>query len=169
MWNEPRGLSIPAVQISARCAVAAAVALGIAGLFRMPFPLYAVIAAVIVTDPSPKETRKLAIPRIAGTIVGASLGATLSPWLAAGPAAIATGIFLAMALSYALGMPGAAKLAGYVCAICLLQEASAPWTYSWWRFVETMLGIIVAVLASLIPPLIAPPAAVSASAATRDS
>jgi uncharacterized membrane protein YgaE (UPF0421/DUF939 family) len=150
-------LTIPAIQLSARCAAAAAISLGVAGLLQMPFPLYAVIAAVIVTDPSAAETRKLALPRIVGTIVGASLGAALSPWLAAGPAAIASGIFTAMALSHALGTPAAAKLAGYVCAICLLQEAASPWTYSWWRFAETMLGIGVAVLASLVPPLLPAP------------
>ena len=155
MSSERRlGLSIPAIQVSARCAFAAAVALGIANALDMLFPIYAVIAAVIVTDPSAVETRNQSIPRLLGTIVGATLGAVLSPWLAAGPAAIAIGIFVAMALSHGVGMPSAAKLAGYVCAICLLQETAAPWTYAWWRFAETALGIGVAVLASLVPPLL---------------
>jgi uncharacterized membrane protein YgaE (UPF0421/DUF939 family) len=139
---------------SARCAVAAGAAIAIAEALALPFPLYAVIAAVIVTDPSVVETRRLAAPRIGGTIVGASLGAALSPVLPAGPLAIATGVFVAMALSHGLRMPSAARLAGYVCAICLLQQSAAPWSYSWWRFVETVLGIGVAVLASLVPPLV---------------
>ena len=159
MPNERRPvLTIPAIQVSARCAAAAAIALGIAEVLRLPFPIYAVIAAVIVTDPSATETRNLAVPRILGTIVGASLGATLSPWLAAGPVAIAIGTFVAMALGHALGMPAAAKLAGYVCAICLLQETASPWMYAWWRFAETLLGIGVAVAASLVPPLLPAPA-----------
>ena len=113
------------LQRSARCAVAAATGLAIAEAFQLPFPLYAVIAAVIVTDPSPSETRRLALYRTAGTIVGAALGAVLSPVLPAGPVAIATGIFVAMTLSHALHMPAAAKLAGYVCAICLVQQSAA--------------------------------------------
>jgi uncharacterized membrane protein YccC len=149
-----RVLTIPEIQLSARCTAAAAISLGIADMLRMPFPLYAVIAAVIVTDPSPEQTRKLAGPRIVGTIIGASLGAALSPFLPGGPIAIAIGIFAGMILSHAVGMPSAAKLAGYVCAICLLQDSDRPWSYSWWRFVETLLGIAVAVMASWVPPLL---------------
>jgi len=145
------------VRCSARCALAAAAGLAIADLFHLPFPLYAVIAAVIVTDLSAAETRRLAASRIGGTMVGAVLGAALSPVLPTGPLAIASGIFLAMALTHALHMPAAAKLSGYVCAICLVQQSAAPWVYSWWRLAETVVGIAVAVLMSFVPMLLPAP------------
>jgi uncharacterized membrane protein YgaE (UPF0421/DUF939 family) len=63
------------MQVSVRAALAAGLSVTIAQLLRLECPIYAMIAAVIVTDLSPERTRQLGLPRFAGTVVGTTLGA----------------------------------------------------------------------------------------------
>jgi len=148
------------LQLSLRVAVAAVLATVIAQWLALPHPLYALVSAVIVTDLSAKQTQSLGWPRTAGTAVGGVLGAGLGTVLPPGVWTVGLGILLAMTLTNALGLRPAARLAGYVCGIVLLDHGGEPWAYAVARMVETCLGIAAAILVSYVPKLLrngAPP------------
>ena len=156
-WILPSG-SVAALQLALRAAVAAGVSVQAARWLDLLVPLYAMIAAVIVTDLDPARTRALALPRIAGTIVGASVGAFACEWLPRSPWAVAFGICVSMLACQAMRMKDAAvKLAGYVSGIVLLEHVGEPWVYGGHRLMETMIGIGAAVAVSLVPKLIRTP------------
>ena len=151
--SKPR---LEAVQLAVRAAVAAAVALAIAQYLALPFPIYALIAAIIVMDRDPRATRELAWRRIAGTVVGAAVGALASTWLTSRPGAIAASVVVSMLLCHALKLDAAARLSGYTSAIVLLEFSVDPWRYALARVLETVLGIVVAVAVSFVPKLFEP-------------
>jgi uncharacterized membrane protein YgaE (UPF0421/DUF939 family) len=142
------------LQLCLRAALAAGLALWFAELLRLEYPIYAMIAAVIVTDLSPDQSRRLGLQRLAGTIVGAGCGASLAAFAPAGPWTIGLGILVAMLLCQLLRVEAGAKLAGYVCGIVLMSFNVEPWSYALQRLIETVLGGGVAVAVSFVPKLI---------------
>ncbi len=156
-WLKPA--IVTALQVSTRAGVAAGFAVVVSRWVDLEFPIYALIAAIIVTDLSPTSTRELGLQRLVGTVLGAAVGAVVSvattPATHSAPLTIASGVLVAMVLTYAIRMPAAAKLAGYTCGIVLLNFNDHPWSYATYRFVETLIGITTAVIMSFIPALIA--------------
>jgi len=145
---------ITALQLSLRAATAAGLSVGIAQWLKLPFPIYALIASVLVIDLSPAKTLQLALQRMAGTLIGATVGAVLSYSLPPGPVEIGVSVLVAMLLSYVVNARGGAKLAGYVAGIAVMSYGANPWSYAVYRAIETFLGIAMAVLVSVIPKLL---------------
>ena len=145
---------IEGVQLALRASTAAGAAIALAYLLKLETPLYAFLAAVIVTDLTPSLSRQLGLRRLAATAVGALCGATLSPWLGSDPFAIAASILIAMLISHLVRAREGAKVAGFICGILVLEHNSDPWLSALHRFVETALGILVAWGVSYVPKLI---------------
>jgi uncharacterized membrane protein YgaE (UPF0421/DUF939 family) len=142
------------LQLAIRAALASALCLWFALRFELEQPVLAMISAVLVTDLSPAQTRKLSLQRIAGTILGAGLGGLLSQVLGPGPVSVGLGVATAMFLAHVFRVPETAKVAGFVCGVVVLSYGEDPWGYAYYRLLETLLGIALAVLVSLVPKLI---------------
>ncbi len=123
-------------------------------LIGLQHPIYAFIAAVIVTDLSSAQCQRLGLRRILATVVGAVCGAALSQLLGPGPAAVGIAVVVAMLAGGLLGAGDGARVAGYICGIVVLDHAAEPWLYASQRFVETILGVSVAWGISFVPRLI---------------
>ena len=66
-----------ALLLGVRAALASCAAVAIAQSLHLTYPLYAVVAAVIVTDVSSDKTQKSGVQRLLGTAVGALAGAAV--------------------------------------------------------------------------------------------
>ncbi len=145
---------LPAAQLAFRAGLAGGVATWIASLLGFEHPIYAFIAAVIVTDLSPAQCQRLGLRRVFATIIGALCGAVLSQLLGPGPAAVGIGVIVAMLAGSLFGAGDGARVAGYICGIVMLDYAAEPWAYAAQRFAETILGVLVAWGISFVPKLV---------------
>ena len=141
-------------QLALRAAVGGSIACYLAAFLQLQRPIYALVAAIIVTDFAPSQTKRLSLQRLSATGIGGMCGVAV--WSAFGQAqwSVGLGILIAMVLSHACNASAGAKVAGYVCALIILDSGDDPLTYAWYRVLETVLGIAIAWLLSLVPRLI---------------
>jgi uncharacterized membrane protein YgaE (UPF0421/DUF939 family) len=142
------------IQLALRASVAAGLSLAIAKFLQLQFPIYALIAAIIVTDLSPAESIRLGWRRLVATVIGAVCGATLSMVLPASSWSIALSILVAMISCHLLRTPEVVRVAGYTSAIVAFSYGVDPWHYAFYRLIETGLGICVAWAISYVPKLV---------------
>jgi uncharacterized membrane protein YgaE (UPF0421/DUF939 family) len=142
------------IQLALRASVAAGLSLVIAQFLQLQFPIYALIAAIIVTDLSPSESTRLGLARLVANVIGAICGAIVSMLLPQTSWAFGLSILIAMLSCHLLRTPEVAKVAGYTSAIVVLSYGSEPWLHAFYRVIETGLGICVAWSISYLPKLI---------------
>jgi len=145
---------IQPIQLTTRAAVSAVLAVVIARLLDFQYPIYALIAAVIVTDLSPDMTKKMGARRMVGSFIGAVIGAATIAFVPVNPFTFGLSIAVAMGLSYWIGVSEAARLAGYICGIIVLGLGEHPWVYAFYRLLETLLGVVIALIISFVPKLV---------------
>jgi len=149
-----RPTTIASLQLATRASTSAVLALALAQGLGLEYPIYALIAAIVVIDLSPARTRELSLQRILGTVLGAGFGVAFSISLGVNPWTIGIGIFASMCLCHPLRLHGAEKVTGYVCGIVMFDHAGAPFLYAAHRLAETLLGVAVAILISFVPKLL---------------
>jgi uncharacterized membrane protein YgaE (UPF0421/DUF939 family) len=145
---------IAGIQLSLRASLAAGLSVAVAQFFQLEHPIYAFLAAVIVTDLSPAQSQRLGLHRIIATVVGAVCGAILGQVLSPNAVGIGLSILAAMVLCQLLQSAEGAKVAGFTCAIVVLEHSSEPWVSAFFRLVETLIGVSTALLISYVPKLI---------------
>jgi uncharacterized membrane protein YgaE (UPF0421/DUF939 family) len=116
----------------------------------MDYPIYAVIAAIVVTDASPEITRRTGLLRLGGNGAGAILGAAIGTLLGHSPWVMAGSVLLSILLCEVIGLRDASKITGYITGIVILFHGDSPWVYAKDRFIETSLGLGFAILVGLL-------------------
>jgi uncharacterized membrane protein YgaE (UPF0421/DUF939 family) len=144
---------IGGMQLALRAASAAGASVAIAHFFGLN-PIYAFLAAVIVTDLSPAQSRRLGWHRVIATVVGAVCGAILCQVFPPSAVGIGLSILIAMLACQLVQSSEGAKVAGFTCAIVVLQNSPEPWLNACFRLVETIIGVVTALLISYVPKLI---------------
>jgi uncharacterized membrane protein YgaE (UPF0421/DUF939 family) len=133
-------------QTGFRAALASLLSAWVALRWGMDYPIYAVIAAIVVTDDSPEITRRAGLLRLVGNIIGAALGALIGCSLGHTPLVMSGGVLFSILLCELIGLKAAAKITGYITGIVILFHGDSPWVYAKDRFIETSLGLGFAVL-----------------------
>jgi len=137
-----RSTLIASLQLSLRSAVAAGLAVAVAQLLRFQFPIYALVSAVIVTDLSAARTRQLALPRVVGTVLGATLGAVINPFVQPGAWRLDSSVLAANAAQPSVAPAGHGKVGGLRLGhrrdqswgpSVVLLRCIACWRRAWYR------------------------------------
>jgi uncharacterized membrane protein YccC len=152
----------PAVEHSARTAVAAIASLLVARVFKLPEAYWAAISTLIVMQSSFGAALKVSVRRFAGTALGAAVGALLATHWGTNVLAFGAGIFLTGLICLALGRAQrfneyldrtTYRYAGVALAITMLVvRYNAPWVVAVHRFLEVSIGIAVGLALTVLWP-----------------
>ncbi|MDG2992303.1 aromatic acid exporter family protein [Candidatus Synechococcus calcipolaris G9] len=116
---------------------------------NLPFGYYATIAVVICLQSTLGNSLRSAWQRTVGTFLGAVIAHTLIYTLGATPLSIGLGVTLLIVSMNFLGMPQGHKPGAFLLILALMVYPSQPEPYIWGRFLETELGIGIALLVGL--------------------
>jgi uncharacterized membrane protein YgaE (UPF0421/DUF939 family) len=137
------------LQIGLRASLASLLAAWAALRLGMDYPIYAVIAAIVVTDSNPDVTRKMGFARLVGNLIGACLGALFGTFLGHGALAMAGGVLFSILFTDLIGLRDTQRITAYITGIVILFHGDSPWLYAKDRFIETSIGLFFAVLVSM--------------------
>jgi uncharacterized membrane protein YccC len=139
---------------SVQTTIAAVASLLLARLFKMPEAYWAAITTMIVMQSTLGAALTISKQRLAGTALGATMGALLVTGVGKGVAAFGAGIFLCGVICALLHMERSAyRYAGITLTIIMMIAHTQPaWIVALHRFIEISLGIIVGLLLTAVWP-----------------
>jgi len=148
------GLNRETLEHAARSAVAAAVSLAIARLFRLPEPQWAAISTMVVTQSTLGAALTISGERFAGTALGAAAGALLGAYTGSNILVFGAAIFGLGLVCAVLHLDRAAyRFAGITLAIVsLVAREQTVWKIALHRFLEVSLGIAMGLAATAVWP-----------------
>src|SRR5271156_1259074 len=147
-------LTLPSLEHLARTTVAAMLSLYLANLLRLPESYWAPITTLIVTQSTLGDTLTVSGQRFAGTAMGAVAGALLSRHFGPNPMAFGAGVFMlgGICLLLHLGRAASALASVTLALVLLVARAESAVALAVHRFVEVSLGIVVALMLTLLWP-----------------
>ena len=124
----------------------------VARWLQLPEWYWAVISALIVRQGNPGDTFGASWTRITGTAIGALVGGAFANLWGSEPWAFGIAVSAAVLACAALKLTASYRLSSVTVAIVMLINHSnvSPWKIALHRFVEVALGIVVAVLLTLV-------------------
>jgi len=145
IWTLSPGVQ-RAIEHSARTAAAGGVSLAIAEFLRLPAAYWAPITAIVVMQSTVGAAWTASVQRFAGTLLGAAVGALITPIFGPNLIAFTMAIFVMGLLCAVLRIDNPAyRFAGITLAmVMLISPKGPPWQTSLHRAIEVTLGIVVA-------------------------
>ena len=144
-----------------RTTIAAVASLLFARLLHMPEAYWAPITTIVVMQSTLGASLTVSGQRLAGTALGAAMGAVLASRFPPNVFIFGVGVFVLGVICMLLHLDRAAyRFAGITLAIVLLIEHNrSPWILALHRFIEVSLGIVVALALTAVWPQREPPPA----------
>lgn len=144
----------PTLAHSARTAVTAIVSLAVARLFSLPEAYWAPITTLVIVQSSFNAALKVSWERLVGTALGSLVGAILASYFTQESLIFGAGIFVLGLLCAATKSDRPAyRFAGITLAIVfLVPRTGSAWRIAFDRSAEVSIGIVVALLMTLIWP-----------------
>ena len=130
------------------------ISLLIARLFKLPEAYWAAITTMIVMQSTLGAALTISKQRLAGTALGAAMGALFATYAGKSVAVFGVGIFLIGLICAVLHMERSAyRYAGITLAIVMLVARTQPvWMIAIHRFIEISLGIAAGLLLTAVWP-----------------
>lgn len=120
--------------------------------------LWSLIAAIVVLQATTRDTWKSAVLRVLGTLIGAILGGLYLYFFPFTPVGMAVSIGLTVLLCQALNVPDHGRLAAITVALIMVISSGnselSSFTNAALRFIESLIGAAIAVIAVLLWPKI---------------
>ena len=133
-----------------KTALTASLCLWITKQFGLHEGYWSAITAIIVMQSNVGSTVRASRDRLIGTALGAVLGSLASPW-GRYPLAFALTLLAGMLICALLRLRNSVRLTGVtICIVMLVQRSGSQWRIAADRFFEVSLGILVALLVSVL-------------------
>lgn len=112
--------------------------------------LWCVVAAIVVVQENLGSSYKMALARFTGIGIGSLTGGFFTVMMGATPVSLAVGVALTIILCSLFKLKDSYRIASLSVAIVMVSWAfkpqNSPWTYSLYRFEDSVLGIIIAMI-----------------------
>lgn len=120
--------------------------------------LWCVMASIVVMQAHLGGTYSAAWIRFLGVLIGSAAGIVSLYFVGSEPLGLAVGVFCTLVLCALLNIKESFRIAGMSTAIVVvagggIHAVVSPWLFGWYRFVDSCIGIVIAVIvASIVWP-----------------